>query len=156
MNNNFNLKKFLAEGKLLKEVETKYGDEQVQNESILSKDEWDKYKTEWDQNENFNWLLRQLDILDGEEEKTEYAWNYSVEEIEKEFNTEREAANIIHQIFAFLKEPYNQTDFKTQLELTKKLFQWATPKELLNTNSSAWESMAWADDYDTYIESYNE
>ena len=77
-----------------------------------------------------------------------------MEEIENEFNTEKEAADIIYQIFTMLKEPYNQTDFKTQLELTKKLFQWATPKELINTNPSAWESMAWADNYEDYAKVY--
>jgi hypothetical protein len=154
MNNNFNLKKFLTEGKLLKEVENKYGDEQIQNDNILPEDEWNKYKAEYDQNESFNWLLRQLDILDGEEEKTEYAWDFSIEEIENEFGVEREAANIIHQIFTFLKEPYNQTDYKTQTELTGKLFQWATPKELINTNPSAWESMAWVNDYEDYVDAY--
>jgi hypothetical protein len=156
MNNNFNLKKFLAEGKLLKEVETKYGDEQVQSEGVLSKDEWNKYKAEYDQNENFNWLLRQLDILDGEEERTEYAWDFSIEEIEKEFNTEREAADVIHQIFAILKEPYNQTDYKIQTKLTNKLFQWATPKELIDINPGAWESMAWAGDYEDYVDAYKD
>lgn len=125
-----------------------------ENESndILSKEEWERYYKEYNQN-GLNWLLRQLDVLDGEEERTEYAWDYSVEEIESEFGIEKEAANIVHQIFAILKEPYGQPDFKTQLELTKKLFQWATPKELVNKNPEAWDSMAWADDYDQYLKS---
>jgi len=125
-----------------------------ENESndILSKEEWERYYEEYNQN-GLNWLLRQLDVLDGEEERTEYAWDYPVEKIESEFGIERKAAEIVHQIFAILKEPYGQPDFKTQLELTDRLFQWATPKELVNKNPEAWDSMAWADNYEQYLKS---
>ena len=44
-------------------------------------------------------------------------------------------------------------EYSLKIELTKKLFQWATPKELVNKNPEAWDSMAWADDYDQYLKS---
>jgi len=74
-----------------------------EDNNLLSEEEWDKYFNEYKKNFKFNWLLRQLDILDGEEEKTKYAWNYSIPEIIKEFKANPEAASIIFDIFQILK-----------------------------------------------------
>jgi hypothetical protein len=74
-----------------------------EDNNTLSEEEWDRYYNEYKKNYKFNWLLRQLDILDGEEEKTKYAWNYSTQEIIKEFKTNPEAASIIFDIFQILK-----------------------------------------------------
>lgn len=75
----------------------------IEDDYSLSEEEWDKYFNEYKKNYKFNWLLRQLDTLDGEEEKTKYAWNYSIPEIIKEFQTTPEAASIIFDIFQILK-----------------------------------------------------
>jgi hypothetical protein len=106
MNNNFNLKKFLAEGKLLKEALSVDPSGKLSNddeEDLLTQDEWIEFKTEYDKNFKLNWLIRQLTILDGEEQRTKYAWNYSIPQIENEFKAPPEAASIIFDIFQILK-----------------------------------------------------
>jgi hypothetical protein len=106
MENNFNLKKYLAEGRLLKEALSVNQSGKLSNndeDDILTEDEWIEFKTEYDKNFKLNWLIRQLTILDGEEEKTKYAWNYSIPQIEAEFKATPEAASIIFDIFQILK-----------------------------------------------------
>ena len=106
MENNFNLKKYLAEGRLLKEALSVNQLGKLSNndeDDILTEDEWIEFKTEYDKNFKLNWLIRQLTILDGEEEKTKYAWNYSIPQIEVEFKATPEAASIIFDIFQILK-----------------------------------------------------
>jgi hypothetical protein len=85
--------------------ETMYVDDKGEliDDGLLSREEWDKYYKEYEKNYKFNWLTRQLDILDGEEEKTKYAWNFSIAQIEEEFKTNSEAASIIFDIFQILK-----------------------------------------------------
>ena len=63
--------------------ETMYVDDKGEliDDGLLSREEWDKYYKEYEKNYKFNWLARQLDILDGEEEKTKYAWNFSIPQI---------------------------------------------------------------------------
>jgi hypothetical protein len=103
---NFNLKKYLAEGKLLKEALSIDSFGKLSNndeDDLLTEDEWNEFKTEYNKNYKLNWLIRQLIILDGEEEKTKYAWNYSIPQIENEFKATPEAASIIFDIFQILK-----------------------------------------------------
>jgi hypothetical protein len=76
---------------------------ELSDDGLLSREEWDKYYKEYEKNYKFNWLVRQLDILDGEEEKTKYAWNFSIPQIMKEFQTNSEATSIIFDIFQILK-----------------------------------------------------
>jgi hypothetical protein len=161
----------------------------LEDNNLLSKEEWDKYYNEYQKNYKFNWLLRQLDILDGEEEKTKYAWNFSIPEIIKEFKTTPEAASIIFDIFQilkttithwtslpdseytkyrfeinnildnmsdkeaieFMKHPDQINKNKLLRSLVDDLFEWATPKKLLDIDPQAWENMAYTDDYDDYV-----
>ena len=86
-------------------IEAMYVDDkgELSDDGLLSREEWDKYYKEYEKNYKFNWLVRQLDILDGEEEKTKYAWNFSIPQIMKEFKTNSEATSIIFDIFQILK-----------------------------------------------------
>jgi hypothetical protein len=106
MENTFNLKKFLAEGKLLKEALSIDSFGKLSNndeDDLLPEDEWNEFKTEYNKNFKLNWLIRQLVIKDGEEEKTKYAWDYSIPQIEEEFKATPEAASMIFDIFQILK-----------------------------------------------------
>jgi hypothetical protein len=163
---------------------------ELSDDGLLSRDEWDEYYKEYEKNYKFNWLVRQLDILDGEEEKTKYAWNFSIPEIIQEFQTNSEVASIIFDIFQILKTTITHwtslpdseyTEYRFEIDdilnnmsdeeaiefikhpdqtrknkllksLTDDLFEWVTPKELIDLNPEAWEAMAYTDDYDDYIE----
>ena len=87
---------------LLKEVSVnskgELEDFDFENDDLLSKEEWDKYKKEYDST-GLNWLLRQFLVLDGEEEKTEEYWDFDVYDIMSEFRIQNEtAASLIYDI----------------------------------------------------------
>jgi hypothetical protein len=151
------------------------------NDDLLSKEEYDRYKKEYDST-GLNWLLRQFLVLDGEEEKTEEYWDFDVYDIMAEFRIQNEtAASLIHDIFQILKSGFKSGYFfpkgatdrdveNTQLafdsesykikkeriqKLAKELSQYATPKELFKNDFDNWEMMAYTDDYDEYIDLKN-
>lgn len=152
------------------------------NDNILSKEEWDKYYKEYENN-GINWLLRQFLTLDGEEERTKEFWGYDESDIMIDFQIGEKPASIIHDIFQILASGFQSNfffpgasdkeigDFIQQLssesysikkakiqKLAKELSQYATPKELFNINYDAWEMMAWLDidEYDKYVELAND
>jgi hypothetical protein len=153
------------------------------DDNILSKEEWDKYYKEYEKN-GLNWLLRQFLTLDGEEEKTKDMWDYDISDIMIQFKIKEKPASIIYDIFQIFKSGFKSSfffpkgvsdekaeDYQDYFEsesyaikkakvqkLAKELSQYATPKELFNTNYDAWEMMAWLDidEYDKYVELAND
>lgn len=145
---------------------------------ILSKEEWNKYKKEYDDN-GINWLLRQFLILDGEQENTKNFWDYDISDIQIDFQiSNKKAASLIYEIFQILKSGFKsgyffpkgatnkdieniQSTFGSESyqikkeriqKLAQELSQYATPKELFNNDFDSWESMAYLDDYDEYLD----
>ena len=140
---NFDLRKYLAENKLLKE------------EEMLSQEEWDRNYNEWKNNEKFNTLVRHFLVSDGEEENTKYAWDYSVDEIAKEFQTSSDVAKLVSKFFDLQKQEDSPENNQSQDNIMVQLYKSTTPKDLINTNQKAWENMAWADDYEEYVEYFD-
>ena len=140
---NFDLRKYLAENKLLKE------------EEMLSQEEWDRNYNEWKNNEKFNTLVRHFLVSDGEEENTKYAWDYSVDEIAKEFQTSSDVAKLVSKLFDLQKQEDSPENNQSQDNIMVQLYKSTTPKDLINTNQKAWENMAWADDYEEYVEYFD-
>jgi hypothetical protein len=149
-----------------------------EDNDTLSKEEWDKYKKEFDST-GLNWLLRQFLVLDGEEERTEGYWGYDIDDIRIKFKIpNKNAASLIHDIFQILtsgfksgyffpkgatdkdienaQSAFNGESYQIKKEriqkLAKELSQYATPKELFNNDFDNWESMAYLDDYDEYLD----
>jgi len=156
----------------------KLKDFDFKNNDILSKEEFDKYKKEWDDNV-INWFLRQFLILDGEEQKTKDFWDYDISDIQIEFHiSNKKAATLIYDIFQILRSGFKSGYFfsngatdkdiedilsnfdsesyqikKERIQkLAKELSQYATPKELFDNDFDNWEMMSWVDDYDEYLE----
>jgi hypothetical protein len=148
------------------------------NNDLLSKEEFDKYKKEFDST-GLNWLLRQFLILDGEEQRTKDFWDYDISDIQIEFNiSNKKAATLIYDIFQILSSGFKSGYFfpdgatdkdiedilsnfssesyqikKERIQkLAKELSQYATPKKLFDNDWDNWDIMAWVDDYDEYIE----
>jgi len=149
-----------------------------EDNDLLSKEEFDKYKKEFDDN-GLNWLLRQFLILDGEEQRTKDFWNHDISDIQIEFHIpNKKVATLIYDIFQILRSGFKSGYFfpggatnkdiedilsnfgsesyqikKERIQkLAKELSQYATPKELFDNDWDNWEIMAWVDDYDEYIE----
>jgi hypothetical protein len=149
-----------------------------ENNDLLSKEEWSKYKKEYDST-GLNWLLRQFLILDGEEQRTEDFWDYDIDDIMIKFRIpNKKAASLIYDIFQILKSGFKSGYFfpkgatskdiediqsnwgsesyqikKERIQkLSKELEQYATPKKLFDNDFDNWEIMAYADDYDEYID----
>jgi predicted DNA-binding protein YlxM (UPF0122 family) len=140
---NFDLRKYLAENKLLKE------------EEMLSQEEWDRHYNEWKNNEEFNTLVRHFLVSDGEEENTKYAWDYSVDEIAKEFQISSDVAKLVNKLFDLQKQEDSPENNQSQDNIMVQLYKSTTPENLINTNQQAWENMAWADDYEEYVEYFD-
>tara|TARA_B100001778_G_C18044171_1_gene386759 strand:- start:11 stop:439 length:429 start_codon:yes stop_codon:yes gene_type:complete len=140
---NFDLRKYLAENKLLKEEEK------------LSQEEWDRHYNEWKNNEEFNTLVRHFLVSDGEEENTKYAWDYSVDEIAKEFQISSDVAKLVNKLFDLQKQEDSPENNQSQDNIMVQLYKSTTPENLINTNQQAWENMAWADDYEEYVEYFD-
>lgn len=140
---NFDLRKYLAENKLLKE------------EEMLSQEEWDRNYNEWKNNEKFNTLVRHFLVSDGEEENTKYAWDYSVDEIAKEFQISSDVAKLVSELFDLQKQEDSPENNQLQDNIMVQLYKSTTPENLINTNQQAWENMAWADDYEEYVEYFD-
>jgi len=140
---NFDLRKYLAENKLLKEEEK------------LSQEEWDRNYNEWKNNEKFNTLVRHFLVSDGEEENTKYAWDYSVDEIAKEFQISSDVAKLVNKLFDLQKQEDSPENNQSQDNIMVQLYKSTTPENLINTNQQAWENMAWADDYEEYVEYFD-
>ena len=170
---------------LLKEISVndkgELEDFDFESDDLLSKEEYDKYKKEYDST-GLNWLLRQFLALDGEEERTEEYWDLDVYDIMAKFRIQNEpAASLIHDIFQILKSgfksgyffakgatdadienaqsTFNSESYRIKKEriqkLAKELSQYATPKELFKNDFDNWEMMAYTDDYDEYIDLKN-
>lgn len=149
-----------------------------EDNNLLPEKEWGKYKKEYDST-GLNWLLRQFLILDGEEEKTKDYWDYDIDDIRIKFKIPDEnAASLIHDIFQILGSGFKsgyffpkgatdkdieniQSTFDSESyqikkeriqKLAQELSQYATPKELFNNDFDSWESMAYLDDYDEYLD----
>ncbi len=145
---------------------------------LLTKEEFDKYKEEFDST-GLNWLLRQFLVLDGEEQRTKDFWDYDISDIQIEFHIpNKKAATLIYDIFQILKSGFKSGYFfpkgatdkdmedilsnfgsesyqikKERIQkLAKELSQYGTPKELLDNDSDNWDIMAWVDDYDEYLD----
>ncbi len=140
---NFDLRKYLAENKLLKE------------EEMLSQEEWDRNYNEWKNNEKFNTLVRHFLVSDGEEENTKYAWDHSVDEIAKEFQISSDVAKLVSELFDLQKQEDSPENNQSQDNIMVQLYKSTTPENLINTNQQAWENMAWADDYEEYVEYFD-
>jgi len=141
----FNLRKYLAENKLLKEEDEK-----------LSQEEWERHYGEWNKNNEFNTLIRHFLISDGEEENTKYAWDYSIDEIIEEFKITPEAANLVSKLFSLQKQQNSPENNQLQDDLMVQLYKFTTPENLINTNQQAWENMAWVDSYEEYVEYFDD
>jgi len=142
---NFDLRKYLEENKLLKEEDEK-----------LSQEEWERYYGEWNKNNEFNTLIRHFLISDGEEENTKYAWDYSIDEIIEEFKITPEAANLVSKLFSLQKQQNSPENNQLQDDLMVQLYKFTTPENLININQQAWENMAWVDSYEEYVEYFDD
>jgi hypothetical protein len=149
-----------------------------EDNDTLSKEEWNRYKKEFDST-GLNWLLRQFLVLDGEEERTKDYWDYDIDDIRIKFKIPDEnAASLIYDIFQILGSGFKSGYFfpkgatdkdieniqstfsgesyqikKERIQkLAKGLSQYATPKELFDNDWDNWESMAYLDDYNEYLD----